>query len=202
MRSIRYLVLAWGILAQAAGAIIFSDNFDDGDVSDWTKTTNYVPGNGTTTITTDNSGSVSAPNNFRVFLFLPGGQDTLSNLFVRGSHDFTTSATVDHTLSLWAQSSLCQGCTISYEVFVDGVSLTQTSFTSGFEFRSFNLTGLTPGVHTLTLGMFTNVANNGSFNAYFDDVLISSAESVVPEPSTLALLVAGFGSLWLVRRRV
>jgi len=137
------------------------------------------------------------------FLNLPGGEGTFFNIFVHASKDFTTTLAVDHTLTLQAQSSPCSGCTISYEVLVDGSLLTQTSFTVGFQPRNFNLAGLTPGVHTLTLGMFTTAANNGGFHAFFDDVLITSPETGVPEPSTTIMLLAGvtlFGAMSRHRR--
>jgi hypothetical protein len=184
----------------ASAAIIFSDNFDDGDVSDWSKVTNYVPGNGSTNLGVDPSVNVSAPDSLETFLLLPGGDPTIHNIFVRASHSFTTSDAGDHVLTLSAMSAPCSGCTISYEVFVDGSSVVMDNDLS-FQSLLFTLSGLAPGGHTLTLGMFTDTASQGRFSAWFDDVSISGPEaSAVPEPSTMNLLFGGLALLILGRQ--
>ncbi len=182
----------------ASAAIIFSDNFNDGDVSDWTETTNYSPGNGST--------GLAAVGSLQAYLFLPGTEGTVFDIFVRGSHTFTTSVAADHTLTLSAMSASCDICTISYQVLVDGSLVVQDEDLS-FQSLMFNLSGLAPGSHTLTLGMFTDFAHSGTFSAWFDDVVITEPEAgAVPEPSTMNLLLGGLGLLvlghqYLSRRR-
>lgn len=193
--------LCAGPWANLPAATIFSDNFDDGDVSDWTKTTNY---GGTNAVTVRTDSFVSPSYSMWTYLEAPpGGVD----LIVRASHDFTTSEAVDHTLSLWARSSPCSGCTISYDILVDGVSLARTFAPIAFEFRSFLLSGLTPGLHSLALGIHTTNASSGNFSASFDDVLITSSDVVdpgpgtgeIPEPATMALIGGGLAALAMLR---
>lgn len=89
---------------------------------------------------------------------------------------------------------------MSYDVIVDGVSLDRKFQPDSFEARSFVLTNLAPGTHTLTLGMHTTNASSGRFNASFDDVVISTT-APVPEPGTVAMFLAGLGLLTLAARR-
>jgi len=170
-------------------AIVFSDNFGDGDVTDWTKTTNHT---GTNAVTVRTDSVVSADYALYTYLIAPpGGVD----LIVHASHDFLAPVFADYTLDLWARSSPCSGCTISYDVLVDGVSLDRKFAPNTFEARSFDLTGLSAGNHTLTLGIYTTNASSGNFNASFDDVTISTT-SAVPVPAALWLFASGlFGML-------
>ena len=89
---------------------------------------------------------------------------------------------------------------MSYDVLVDGGSLTRTFAPTAFEARSFTLTGLAAGTHTLTLGMHTTNASSGRFNASFDDVRISTT-APIPEPGTWALMLGGLGLVAAVGRR-
>jgi hypothetical protein len=200
-KLLKFAVLMTASCTFASAAIIFSDNFNSGVSGDWTLTTNYVPGNGTANLVADANVNVSPPDSLGAFLFLPGGDPSVFNIFVRASHAFTTSDAGDHILTLSAMSAPCQGCTISYEVLVDGSSVVKDNDLS-FQSLMFTLSGLVPGDHTLTLGMFTDVANNGKFIAWFDDVSITGPEvSAVPEPSTMSLLLGGFGLMAFRRRR-
>ncbi len=66
-----------GLSAMAANAttIVFSDNFDDGDVTDWVKSSNY---GGATTVAVDAGLAVSGSSLFTYLNAPPGG----SNLVV------------------------------------------------------------------------------------------------------------------------
>lgn len=184
-----------GLLASAgpaAAAVIFSDNFDDADVSDWTKTTNY---GGSTTMGVASS-TVSAPHSLLTAMSAPpGGVD----LFVRASHNFTSVVSGPHVLDLYAFSSPCSGCTISYDVLIDGVLLQRGQSYPALTPHSYNVS-LSAGSHTLTLGMHTTNASSGGFYATFDNVTISDSRSI-PEPGTLALLGLGLAGFAATRRR-
>ena len=187
-------VLAATTSAASAATIVFSDDFDDGDVSDWVKSTNY---GGSSVVTVRSDSFVSS--GFALYTYLdapPGG----TNLVVRASHDFFAPVAGDYLLELSARSSPCSGCTMSYDVLVDGGSLARTFAPTAFEARSFTLTGLAAGTHTLTLGMHTTNASSGRFNASFDDVRISTT-APIPEPGTWALMLGGLGLLTATARR-
>ncbi len=173
-----------------ATTVIFSDNFDDGDISDWTKSTNY----GSTSAIEASSNFVVSGLSLNTFLIAPPGG---TNLVVRAEHDFFAPVTGTYTIDMDASSAICGGCTISYDVLVDNVLQVRKNITV-FENRSFNI-GLSAGTHTLSLGMHTTNASSGQFNAFFDNVVILTEENVpsaVPEPSSflLLLLTVGFGA--------
>ncbi len=193
-RLLAAAVLALATSAASAATTVFSDSFDDGDVSDWTLTSNY----GGTTFLGVRSDSFVSPG-FALFTYLqapPGGVQ----LVVRGSRTFSAPVAGDYVLDLSALSSPCSGCTISYDVLVNGTLLGRKSMPDAFESRSFALTGLAAGEHTLTLGIHTTNASSGRFSASFDDVVISTT-APIPEPGTWALMAGGLGLVLAAGRR-
>jgi len=193
-RLLGSLVLTLAVPMASAATTVFTDSFDDGDVSDWTLTSNY---GGTTFLGVRDDAFVSP--GFALFTYLqapPGG----TQLVVRGSRAFEAPAAGDYLLDLFARSSPCDGCTISYDVLVDGVLLDRQLAPLAFEARSFALPGLAAGAHTLTLGIHTTNASSGRFSASFDDVVISTT-APVPEPATWALMAGGLGLVMAAGRR-
>ena len=176
---------------------VFSDSFDDGDVSDWVGSSSA---NITSPVVTVRTDSVSGPGALWTFFDAPSGGAGAG--FVWASHSFVAPVTADYTLDLWARSSPCSGCTMFFDVLVDGHSYTRDdSAQNAFVQRSFNLGGLTAGAHTVTLGMYTSEAFGGRFNASFDDVRISTM-APVPEPAAAWLLLGGLAAVGAgVRRR-
>ena len=181
------LAAAVSVEAQAA-TIVFADDFNDNDVSDWSFVSNH------TSAGVDTDGIlgpyIDAP---------PGG----SNLTARASRTLTLLAG-DYSLSLDAFAIVCQGCTVSYDVIFDGVSLTRTAGTNAFQARTFDLGSLAAGDYTLTLGMHTTNASSGHFLAKFDNVVLTGDNLVtgsVPEPGAWALMILGFGGAGAALRR-
>ena len=190
------LALACAAPASAAVTTVFTDTFEDGSVTDWTVTKSNNISVPQVTVRTDSVASGSGA--LWTFFDAPGGGTGSGT--VRASHLFTAPVTADYTLTLWARSAPCSGCTMSYDVLVDGVSLTRTFQPNAFAQRSFTLTGLGAGEHTLTLGMFTTGASSGRFQATFDDVSITTL-APVPEPQAVALLLTGLGVVGAMARR-
>jgi len=179
---------------------VFADNFDDGNVSDWIKTTNAT---GASAVTTRSDLFVSP--NYSLYTYFdapPGG----SALWVRASHEFTSTVAGGYFLSLSARSTSCQGCTVYYDVFLDGNSLAHTFQPSAWNNLSIDLNTLSAGSHMLTLGVFSTNAFLGRFNASFDDVVVTGVDlppvsGNVPEPMTLTLFGLGLAGLAVTRRR-
>jgi hypothetical protein len=184
----------------ARATVIFSDNFDDGDVSDWTLSNS--PNITAPVLTVDTAFFTSPGYSLFTYFDAPGGGTGEGT--VRATRSFTAPVAGDYTLDLTAMSMECSGCVVSYDVLVDDISLTRTNEEVDLEARSFLLSGLGAGSHSITLGMYTTGAMSGRFLARFDDVVISTdAELPVgtPEPATAAILGAGLLGLAGLRRR-
>lgn len=151
---------------EVASEVIFSDNFDSGNLSGWVKSTNYAA---VSNVTTRSDVYVSAGNSLFVYLDAPPG--SLNRLFVTATRHFNVPHAGDYALELYAKSETCDVCTISYEVFIDGARVVSGSSVA-FQRVSVRLPNMTVGTHSIGLGMSTNFAYSGRFNASFDDVVI------------------------------
>jgi hypothetical protein len=185
-------------LAASAGhaAVVFSDNFDDGDVTDWVKSTNY---GGTTSVQTDGT-AVSGLSLFTYLEAPPGGTD----LVVWATKSFNAPVAGDYLLSLYAVSTACSGCIVSYDIYVDSGATfgSRTNHTAGFQLVEIDLNGLAAGSHELTLGVHTTNASSGLFGARFDNVEVST-QAEIPEAPVLAILAGGLAAVGAtgIRRR-
>ncbi len=196
------LATALAVAAPASAAtIVFSDNFDDGDVSDWSVTSSAnitVP-----VVAVDSAFSVSPDYSMIAYFMAPTGGSGEGT--VRATQSFTAPVAGNYLLELDARSSGCLGCIMSYDVLVNGTLLVRASEPSAtFDDLSFNLLALGAGVHTITLGMHTDAAQSGQFRAQFDNVVISTNAEIpvgTPEPATMALFGAGLLGLAGLRRR-
>jgi hypothetical protein len=190
------LLLAFGALTSSASAtsVVFSDNFDDGDVSDWSIQTNAI---GETQVAVQRDSFVSPDFSLQVYLDAPPAG---SNLFATATKTFLAPVSAEYSLDLYARSTFCDVCLISYEIFVDGIRITRTSAPSEFESRIFALPALAAGVHTLGLGVHTDTAFFGRFNASFDNVKISTA-APIPEPEIYFQLISGLCIIGFIARR-
>lgn len=181
-------IAAAGLLAMMGGSaqastLVFADDFNDGDFSDWTFSTNYGAGT---------SGLDPASGRLGPYINAPPGGLELT---ARASRSLALLAG-DYTLDLDALSVPCGGCVLSYDVLFDGVLLARTASLGVLQHRQFDLGSLTSGAHTLTLGMHTTYAQAGHFLAQFDNVALTadlSSVSPAPEPGAWALMILGFG---------
>ena len=193
----RQLLLAAGLCLATANAlaltVVFSDDFEDGDVGNWLHTTNHggAAGIEASALGGGADGEESGGDlSLRTFLIAPpGGVDLVS----RASVEFIAPVAASYQLSLEARSRNCSGCVISYDVLVTGDLLARTGPVLAFEPRIFDLQ-LAAGVHTLTLGIYTTNASSGNFQAFFDDVLITTA-APIPLPSMLLPFAACLGAI-------
>ena len=173
----------FGLSAMSAGAttIVFSDNFDDGDVSDWSMTSSagINPFVTTTAALPPGSGFAMLVG----FNAPPGG----TNLIVRATNSFNAPVAGDYDLDFLASNRICSGCVMSYDVLLDGSSLGRFQVASNTNVfpRHIDLDGLAAGAHTITLGFHTTNASSGGFTATFDNVEITTQESVVPVPGAV-----------------
>lgn len=186
--------LALGAGAAAQALTVFSDGFEDGLADGWSVWASAGVTQPVVSVRSDTSHS----GQFALWTFFdaPGG-GTGAN-FVRASHDFIAPGAGSYLLDLWGRSAGCGGCTMYFDVLVDGELLTRDgSAPDGFKQATFPLPALSAGSHTLTLGMYTDAASSGRFQASFDDVSITSS---VPELPPLALLSGGLLGIGLLRR--
>ncbi|PWR04676.1 hypothetical protein DKT77_00260 [Meridianimarinicoccus roseus] len=182
--------------AAQSATTVFSDDFNDGDVSDWTLTFASAPIAGTAGLAARafQGGTVFEP----FFLAPPGG----SALRVQGSRSFIAPVTGSYTLALLANSYECSGCTMSFEVLVNGATIASVAAPSNTALSAYSYSlNLAAGSNTLTLGMFTTGASSGRFGARFDDVVISTDAALVPLPASGLAAMAGIGALAALRRR-
>lgn len=190
-----------GLSAMSAGAttIVFSDDFDDGDVSDWVKTDNSGGGVNSFVTTTTALPSGSGLAMLVGFNAPPGG----SNIEVRATNSFTAPVAGDYDLDMLASNRVCSGCVMSYDVLLNGSSLGrfQAASNTNVFAHHIDLDGLTAGMHTITLGFHTTNASSGGFTATFDNVEISTQESVVPVPGALVGGLTAMGALAAIAGR-
>lgn len=169
---------------------IFFDNFDDGPLT----STGWSP--------------VSCPSGLDCI-----GQSTLSQLgfpaisqpfwgFVRNfafgsffcppssvatSKSFTVTQAGNYNVSAWIAPSICEGCIIHNQLFVDSNLL----FDHGVGFVSpgpppvFDKTviPLSAGTHSVTMQMFATAECNGAFPTYMDNISIQQTSSPATPPS-------------------
>ena len=195
-------------MSHAQAIVLLADDFEDGDVSNWTHS-----GPGSTFASTDGGGLDGSSPNPRPGTyvlrtgFIAPSEATGPNKS-QASINFTAPVAGNYTLDLYARSRNCSGCVMSYEILVDSIQLAFQSSTT-FVHEVISLTALTAGVHTLTLGLDTDAASSGNFQAFFDDVCISTGgrnecfppSSGIPLPGPLALIALGFLAI-LSRRQI
>jgi len=190
---------ALGFLAAVAcvgaqASVVFQDDFESGLV-DWSASSNY---DGDTGIALRSDFVHGGANALNTFLDHPLDAGAISNKYVRASHEFTVTDAGDYLLELWATNT-----SLGYEVLVDDLLVGTLQSSAVYEQVSHVLSGLSAGTHTLSLGLFVGTGTTGGlYTASFDDVSISSiGGGVVPEPQSLALVLAALAATAALRRR-
>jgi hypothetical protein len=191
-------IAAAGALAAtpAQADTLFFDDFEDGDVSDWTLTSNHD--NPFRIATTD-----AATGDFALETYLePGRQGGGFN--ASATKEFILSrAYTNVVLSFSAKSVPCDTCTISYEGNFNDTFGGLASFSGtdlNYTPRIISIPDLAAGTYRLRLGVFTTQAFAGRFSAKFDDVSITGT-AAVPEPATWAMMIGGFAGMGVALRR-
>jgi hypothetical protein len=189
--------------APSTASVLFSDDFNDGDISDWTASTNAPDGYVAQVI----DAPVSGQPGLQLVLVRDFGAPTDPSLYVRASHQVDLEADEVIIAARYLTSSFTSA-NVSAVAFLDGQPLWSTQHQSTGPFgRTSIYRHITPGLHTLTLGLGIQGPPGSVF--YFglvdyDSVTIQTQPAGEPEPATWALAVVGFGGAGAalrVRRR-
>jgi hypothetical protein len=188
---------AFGALAAAAltaahgapAAIIFADDFNDDNVSDWT----IAPGS---------KGSAGIAVSGGVIETYFNAPASTGAGYAGADHSFILASDASNvTLKLRGRTLPCGGCVMRYQALIDGSIVVEGTDTS-FADWTVPVTLLNAGTHIISLRHATNAASSGHFAAFFDDVTIEGTlASPVPEPASWALAIGGLLLLGNAMRR-
>ncbi len=187
---IRSLVLAAGLLAglQAQAATVYADDFN-ADVQGLNTTpTGWVVTNGT--VDTIGTGYYDLQPGNGNYLDLDGTSNQGGTI----EHDLFLTAGVTYTLSYWLAGNLRNAGTETVDVVFGGATDTVTpQANDNFSLHTLTFTPTTSGTYALT---FDNLGGDNQ-GALLDNVSVTA----VPEPASVALLLAGLGVVGVARRR-
>jgi hypothetical protein len=147
------------------------DDFNNGDISNWTLDTSCITG------TNELNGTLyhSPPYSLLNYLMNACGNDQYS--FSKRLVDLTSS---NYDLAFYARSHECMGCTVSAMVLIDGWP-NFDKYDPGPELHRYNISlYIYSGWHTITVGMFTTDSQSGIFPAWFDDIILRKITSQPP----------------------
>lgn len=208
--SLLSLMLCTGLLAgmqaQAAPISLINAGFE----ADWASTAavgsdgavtfNYGPTGPNVGWAFTGGGGVASNYNNGLFNAYEGNRFGLLQLGSSFSQTFSLDSASDVNLSF--AMALRPGYTSGQHVSValDGVVLQDLEATLGWSIKNLGLGSLTSGSHVLS---FAGNATYGDTTAFLDAVQLNAfaAPVSVPEPETLAMLLAGLGALAAARRR-
>ena len=152
----------------------FFDDFNDGDVSDWSMEANVRRGH----VEVSDEHYHSHP--YSLITFFKAPYDGWGRkLYVRAYRSFTVDVDFDYMVEFYTRSNPCIGCKIYSEMFIDGNRVFRENIPREMVYRSLRI-HLDRGNHEIKVGMFTTAAWFGRFPAWFDDVRIRKI--VDPEP--------------------
>ena len=213
--KLRFLLIATaGVLVSAAkanaGNLVANGEFTTGDFTDWT-------------LFTTSNGTLGSSPNPEVSLFNvtgAGAQDAATfNVGIvnfpdvdQGGgiyQDITTAAgTLDFSASIASYSATDNADGGTFEVLLDGTVLNSYSFgyvddTTARSSLGFD-TSVTAGVHELEILIVRGYEfdiNGVTPNEYITNISATQSSTVVPEPSTWAMMLLGFAGLGFVGYR-
>lgn len=204
-------LLAAVALASAASSsaltVVFADDFEDGNVGDWSKTAQFPDIASVFTSTSHHSGAFGLGVSINVSPSMPSS-------FASASRQFIAPVAGDYYLDLWVRTEEASMSSLMsaamYTVRVDNRGIAARISSQSFRHMTFVLDNLLTGVHTLSLGVantfpsFGDLSNwrGGRYSAFFDDVSIATTAQVpIPEPGTYGLLAPALCLLWISCRR-
>ena len=199
------VILAGWTANASALELAVNGGFETGDTTDWTPFVNPP-----STFTAESTSPKSGTYNGKIENVVDGSAALVkqANLGIG-----TVTPSQDITINFWARGSAALGGVHFVELFseIDGGGTSKSEILSGGPLFPPSDTDWTEYTFNTTLGPDVSAgvtlqfnaatgANIGSTSVFeFDDVSISVASTVVPEPSSVALL--GMAALGLVRRR-
>lgn len=211
--SLLSLMLCTGLLAgmqaQAAPISLINAGFE----ADWASTAavgsdgavtfNYGPTGPNVGWAFTGGGGVASNYNNGLFNAYEGNRFGLLQLGSSFSQTFSLDSASDVNLSF--AMALRPGYDSGQHVSValDGVALQDFVATLGWSIETLGLGSLTSGSHVLSFEGTADYYTYGDTTAFLDSVQLNAfaAPVSVPEPETLAMLLAGLGALAAARRR-
>jgi hypothetical protein len=209
--AVARVFLAAVALASAASSsaltVVFADDFEDGNVGDWSEAAQFPEIASVFTSTRHHSGSFGLGVSINVSPSMPFS-------FASASREFIAPAAGDYYLDLWVRTDEASMSSLMsaamYTVRVDNRGIAARISSQTFRHVTFVLDNLSTGAHTLSLGVvntfpsFGDLSNwrGGLYSAFFDDVSIATtAQAPIPEPGTQGLLASALCLLWFSCRR-
>lgn len=186
-KKMAYLVTMLFALSGAANASNLIDNpgFESGSLSPWLNTNHFCGSSCTdwnVTNSDSHSGTFSAITDDNIEIF--------QNLTATPTNLITS-------VSYWIKQPDGGGVSYMELIFSDSTSAS-TTFGIGADWTFIDATSLLkPGVDLVGFGLYGVTNHSAPLRTYLDDVVIS----VVPEPETYAMLLAGLGLLGFMKLR-
>ena len=152
-----------------ASVFVFYDDFDDGNISDWSLWTDC----GTGAKTVSNTVRHSTPYSIKNYV-----SNTCRDSYSYSYRNFTVPDTGTYTVDFYAMSGPCDICTIYAEMAIAGSWFFSQQLLSLTHF-TYNRS-LTAGSREIDIGMYTTESITGTFPAYFDDIMIYKKANTSP----------------------
>lgn len=167
---------------------VFDEDFD-GAIAGWTESLCDISdpsqtcsiGQATELLDPPNDPPTSLPNwGFVEITAIGIGGSATTPVEIRYQESFFVTNEDDYDVRAFLGIKDCNSCHMSTRLYVDGVIVlekigpdTQTDPVGPHKFFEQSMMHLTPGSHTIELGMFSTGAGGGQFRASFDDIQIS-----------------------------